>query len=481
MNKNEVIDYIDDQKETIENLSDKVWDFSETAFEEYKSADEIIRVLKEYNFNVERNLAGIATAFSGSFGSGYPKIGILGEFDALSGLCQEAGSYEKKADSSCNSGNGQGCGHNLLGAGSLAAAIGVKKYLEENNLEGEIIYYGCPGEEGGSGKTFMARDGVFDDLDAALSWHPGNFNMVWTGSTLGNYQVYYRFKGVSSHAAADPESGRSALDAVTLMNLGTEFLREHISSKARIHYAITNSGGFSPNVVPANAEVLYLMRAPKNHELEDIYERVNNIAKGAALMTGTEVEIDFVKACSGLVPNQVIEKVLYKNMLEVGYPKLTDDDKQYMQKFADTIDVEEDELELFKNFAKSEEERAFLNSYIDKAYNDFIPPYFSTNMTMPGSTDVGDVSRICPTSQIMVTTLASNTPGHSWQIVAQGKGEVAHKGMMYAAKVLALSAIDLFEDIKKIDDAKAELKNKLGAKGYINPIPKDVKPRVISN
>lgn len=480
MNKKEMIDYIEEQKLVITNLSDKVWGYAETAFEEYKSVDEITKVLNDYGFKVEKNVANIDTAFLGRFGSGYPKIGILGEFDALSGLCQEAEVFKKEVDKTCNLNNGHGCGHNLLGSGSLAAAIGIKKYLEENNLEGEIIYYGCPAEEGGSGKTFMARDGVFDELDAALSWHPGNFNIVWTGSTLGNYQVYYRFKGESAHAAANPDKGRSALDAVTLMNMGTEFLREHVTSQARIHYAITNSGGFSPNVVPSNAEVLYLMRAPKNHQLEDIYERINNIAKGAALMTGTEVEIDFVKACSGLVPNQVIEKVLYENLVEIGYPELTEEDKEYLKKYRDTLDVKEDELEMFKSFAKSKEQKDFIDSYIKKPYNDFITPYFHTTMALPGSTDVGDVSSICPTSQIMITTLASNTPGHSWQVVAQGKGDVAHKGMIYAAQVLASSAIDLFENTDKIEEAKKELKERLGSQGYTNPIPKDVKPRSIS-
>lgn len=480
MNKKDMVEYIESQKDILTDLSDKIWEYSETAFEEHKSMEAMISVLEDYGFKIERNVGNIETAFTASYGSGYPRIGILGEYDALSGLSQTANEFEKKLNKDQENTNGHGCGHNLLGVGSMAGAIGAKKYLEENNLDGEIIFFGCPAEEGGSGKTFMVRDGVFDDVDACLSWHPGNYNLVWTGSTLANYQVYFRFKGRSAHAAANPDQGRSALDAVQLMNMGVEFLREHVVQDARIHYAITDSGGFSPNVIPASAEVLYLMRAPKNYQVEDIYRRITNIAKGAALMTETEVEVDFVKACSELVPNRAIEEVLHANMTEIGYPELSSEDKDMLKRYRDTINVDQDELEMFLNFAKQPEQKAFLKSYIEKPYNDFIMPHVHTSMPMPGSTDVGDVSNVCPTSQIMVMTLASNTPGHSWQVVAQGKSNVAHNGMIYAGKVLASSAIDLFENTEKIEKAKLELKEKLGSRGYKNPIPKDVVPRSIS-
>ena len=235
--------------------SDAVWDHPETAFQEFKSTEILCELLEKEGFSVERNLAGIQTAFSGRFGHGKPVVGILGEFDALSGLSQESESIEKVPV--CEGEPGHGCGHNLLGAGSVAAAIAVKEYLEKNGKEGTVVFFGCPGEEGGSGKGFMARDGVFDELDFAISWHPGDQNEVSVGSSLANYQVFYRFFGTASHAAACPELGRSALDAVELMNTGVQYLREHAIQEARIHYAITNTGGYSPNVVQPFAEVLY--------------------------------------------------------------------------------------------------------------------------------------------------------------------------------------------------------------------------------
>ena len=255
--KEQALQSIDREQEAVCCASDKIWDHPETAFQEIKSTEILCELLEKEGFSVERNLAGIATAFSGRFGHGKPVVGILGEFDALSGLSQESEKAEKI--SIVDGAPGHGCGHNLLGAGSVAAAIAVKEYLKQNEKEGTVVFFGCPGEEGGSGKSFMARDGVFDELDFAITWHPGDQNVVSVGSSLANYQIIYRFYGTAAHAAACPESGRSALDAVELMNTGVQYLREHVIQEARIHYAITNTGGFSPNVVQPYAEVLYLM------------------------------------------------------------------------------------------------------------------------------------------------------------------------------------------------------------------------------
>ena len=279
------LNIIDQKKDVIDGVADYLWENPETAFTEFKSAAKLCQVLRAEGFQVEENLAGIATAFSGTFGSGKPVIGILGEFDALSGLGQVEGLAEPMPNGQdC----GHGCGHNLLGAGSLGAAIAIKHYLETTGREGTVIYYGCPGEEGGSGKAFMARDGVFDCLDAALSWHPDDVTRVKLKHSLANYQVLYKFDGKAAHAGAKPHLGRSALDAVELMDMGVNYMREHMIDGARIHYAIVDTGGFSPNVVQAHAEVLYLIRAPHNHQVKELYERVCDIAKGAALMTGTK-------------------------------------------------------------------------------------------------------------------------------------------------------------------------------------------------
>ncbi|MDR2899286.1 MAG: amidohydrolase [Clostridiales bacterium] len=478
MEKKAVVDYISQKADFFYDVSDKVWEVPETAFEEYKSMEILCNALETEGFKVERGIAGIETAFSGTFGSGYPVIGILGEFDSLSGISQVSGITEKKV--LVDGGNGHGCGHNMLGAGSLAAAVGIKKYLEETGKSGTVIYFGTPGEEGGSGKAFMARAGVFDKLDFALCWHPAYSNEVWAESSLANYQVKYIYKGISAHAAGNPHQGRSALDAVELMNIGVQFLREHVITDARIHYAITNTGGYSPNVVQPYAEVLYLVRAPKTQQVEEIYKRVNKIAQGAALMTETELEIDFVKACSNLVPNNVLEEVLYENLKEVELPKYTAEEMKLAEEMFKAVESGVEGSKKKLSYAATKEEAAALLPKLDDAILDFVFPYKPSEAPMPGSTDVGDVSWVCPTSQVYVATWVNGTPGHSWQIVSQGKTAQAHKGMLYAGQVLACSAIDLIEHPEKIEAAKKELNERLGGHKYVCAIPADVKPRKIS-
>ena len=335
MNKTEALQYLDSQQDFLFHTSDSIWDNPETDYHEEKSSAILKNALTEAGFTVQSGLAGIPTAFSGSYGSGKPVIGFLGEFDALSGLSQEAGITEKKPIA--EGGNGHGCGHNLLGTGSLAAAIAVKKYLEASGKPGTVIFFGCPAEEGGSGKAFMAKAGVFGGVDIALSWHPNNLNSVWSFSTLANVRVHYSFKGVSAHAGTSPHLGRSALDALELMNMGVQFLREHIIPEARIHYAITNTGGTAPNVVQAEAESVYLIRAPKNSQVQEIYERVNQIAKGAAMMCGVEVTIELEKACSNVLVNRCLEKVLYENMKAVELPEYSEEEYSFAKALQDTM------------------------------------------------------------------------------------------------------------------------------------------------
>ena len=479
--KSQALDAIDRNRELLCRVSDQLWEHPEVGFHEKYAAELYCDTLEALGFQVERNLAGIPTAFSGTYGNDGPVIGFLGEFDALPGLSQVEAALEKIPAQ--ESAPGHGCGHNLLGVGSLAAAVAVKQYLQDNHLPGTVVFFGCPAEEGGSGKGFMARDGVFDELDFAISWHPGDQNEVSVGSSLANYQVFYRFFGTASHAAACPELGRSALDAVELMNTGVQYLREHAIQEARIHYAITNTGGYSPNVVQPFAEVLYLIRAPKNDQVKELFERVNDIARGAALMTGTRMEMQFVKACSNVVDNTVLEEVLQKNLEEVEREPYTEAELEFAKKLAGTYGGGElDVQDLLKRYEKSRkaEVEAFLNAHKDDVICDYIVPLKDTETVMAGSTDVGDVSWVCPTAQINAVTEAAGTPGHSWQQVSQGKSSIAHKGMLFAGKVMAGAVIDVLEDQRLIGEAKDELKKRVGEAGYVAPIPKDVRPMAIN-
>ena len=474
MEKQVLYRYLDEKADSFYALSDAVWEAAETAFEEKISAEALCTALVEEGFAVERGVAGIETAFLGRYGSGRPVIGILGEFDALSGLSQQAGLCERRPVA--EGANGHGCGHNMLGAASLAAACAIKKYLKETGAEGTVIYYGTPGEEGGSGKAFMAREGVFDGLDLALTWHPSDYNAVWSGSWLANYQVRYAFRGVSAHAAGDPHHGRSALDAVELMNIGVQFLREHIMQEARIHYAITNTGGFSPNVVQAYAEVLYLIRAPKTAQVEEIYQRVNKIARGAALMTETELEIDFVKACSNVIPNNTLERVLYQNMKSLPTPQYTEEEMAFIRDMAATC-ARDCEGMRKKLCGATEAERAAVEPHLNDILYGFVMPYVPSEAVSSGSTDVGDVSWVCPTAQVYTAAWVAGTPGHSWQIVAQGKSAQAHKSLLYAAKVMAGAAVDLLQNPELVRQAQAEHERRLEGGKYVCPIPDGVRPR----
>lgn len=473
--KKRVIEVIDEKQKIFTDLSDKIWDNPELSFLEYKSSDLLCEALEKEGFKVTRGIAGIPTAFVGSYGSGQPVIAFLGEFDALAGLSQKSESATK--ESIIDGADGHGCGHNLLGVGSLAAAVAVKKYMEENNISGTVRYYGCPGEEGGSGKAFMAREKVFDDVDIALTWHPMAYNSIFATSSLANYQVYYKFHGTSAHAAASPHLGRSALDAVELMNVGVNYLREHIIPEARVHYAVTNTGGISPNVVQPEAEVLYLMRAPKTSQVQEIYERINDIARGAALMTGTKCEIVFGKACSNLVPNRTLEEVLYKNFTEIGVPDYSKEELEFAAKMKSTLSDSEINSDLNLAFAlMGKEHKEIIDSLKDKDLYDVILPYKYWSMTMPGSTDVGDVSWNVPTAQVITACAALGTAPHSWQMTSQGKSSLAHKGMLLAGKVLATTAIDALLNPEIIKNAKADLIKVLDGETYSCPIHPEVKP-----
>lgn len=473
------LEKIDEKSEVLCKLSDKIWECPETAFTEFESVELLIKFFREEGFLVHKKAYGVETAFVAEYGTGHPRIGVLGEFDALSGLSQEDGIVEKKAlkEGAC----GHGCGHNLLGVGSAAAAIAVKHYLEAGN-PGSIVFYGCPGEEGGSGKAFMARGGAFKDLDAALTWHPSTFNEVVKDSSLANFQLLYTFHGTSAHAAGCPEMGRSALDALELMNVGCNFLREHMMDEARVHYAITDTGGYSPNVVQDQAKAIYLIRAPKVGQAYDLMQRVHKIAGGAAMMTETTSEHELIKSCANMISNRVLEKVLYQAMCEVGVPEYTEEEYTKAARYTATVPAGSGSV-----YEKKIDDRMvcenveFLKKMRSHRIYDFIVPYEEIHRVVidGGSTDVGDVSWMCPTAQIHTSTWAPGTPGHSWQVVSQGKSETAHKGMLYAGKSIALAAIELMETPELLKKARMEYEQAMEGQTYM-PIPDDIKPRALN-
>ena len=454
-------------------MADEIWENPELSLKEFRAAELYCGKLRELGFTVTENLCNIPTAFCGSFGSGRPVIGILGEFDALSGLSQKAGAAVPAPVTP--GGNGHGCGHNLLGVGSLAAACAVKAWLEKSGGPGTVIFFGCPGEEGGAGKAFMARDGLWKSLDAALCWHPSDVNQVKTGTNNSSIQVLYKFTGKAAHAAGDPYNGRSALDAVELMNVGVQFLREHVTDDCRIHYAITDAGGVSPNVVQAKASVLYMVRANKVADSVMLQARVDDIARGAALMTGTEFERVFIDGTAELLPNFTIEQALYRNLEEIGVPGYSREDLELAAALKASYPGSGiSGVYGMRDPAIAKTVRT-LSQDGKKPVNDFIPPLYSTTQFSPGSTDVGDVSWLTPTSQIETVCWPAGVPGHSWQIVACGKSGLAHKGMFLAAKVLAGTAVDLLSDEALLARARAEFEER-SAGGYVCPIEQDAVP-----
>lgn len=456
MDKQTVIRYLEERAADFYALSDKIWENAEIRFGENKSAADYEAFLEAEGFEVTLGLAGLKTAFRGQWGSGKPVIGFLGEYDALPGMSQKAGSPVKEP-LVCG-GNGHGCGHNLLGVGALMGAVGLKRYLEAEGKPGTVVFFGCPAEEGGSGKTFMARESCFDGLDAAFSWHPDDCNMMPPGPVLANNSVRYSFTGKSSHAAAAPEAGRSALDALELMNIGVQFLREHISSTARIHYAITDAGGISPNIVQAHASALYQMRAPYAPELADLYQRLNRIAQGAAMMTDTQVEIKFLKGTSNTVLISALDEVMYRNMCDIPNP------------VGDAQD-----LDFAREIVKTQKQE------IPEALFDTQPKPWNKagNIPLPGSSDTGDVSWLCPVSQCATSTWPVGTAAHSWQAVACGKSDFAHKGMLYAGQIIAATAIDVCETPEILETAWKQHREKTGGHPYHCPIPPEITPTIL--
>lgn len=462
---------IEAKREEFIHISDDIWGFAESRFQEVQSSALQASYMREQGFTIVQGIAGEDTAFTAEYGSGKPVIALLGEYDALSGLSQEADKAEHCPIVPGK--DGHGCGHNLLGTASLAATVALKEYMEKNNLPGTIRYYGCPAEENAGGKAFLVRDGAFKDCDIAITWHPGGMNSVTASGSLANFRVFYTFHGKSSHAAGAPHLGRSALDAVEIMDVGVNYMREHMIDDARIHYAIINTGGTAPNVVQAEAQVLYAIRAPKVTQVKELFERVNDCARGAALITGTTVDIKQVAAYSDYIANEVISERLGVHMdelLPVGY---TDEELAYAKKFQEVItDLDKANL---KETAKKLAGRDSAKLLETPLYDFRVKKELGGGK---GSTDVGDVSWVVPTGQFNAVTWAAGTPGHAWQVVAQGKGPVAHKGMLLSAKVMAATAYDFLTQPELVEKAKEAWLLDLDGETYPNALPADAKPEI---
>lgn len=446
-NTSTILKNLDQNKDSYAQIAQQIWNWAEMGYMEHKSSALLQETLASNGFRIEKGIAGIPTAFMAEYGTEGPVIAILGEYDALPGLSQEAVAHQSSAGGVA----GHACGHHLFGTASTAAAISVKEWLEASGKKGRIRFYGCPAEEGGSGKVYMVREGVFNDVDSVLHWHPGSENEANAGAALANKSAKFRFYGVSAHAAAAPEQGKSSLDAVEAMDMMVNMLREHIPDGSRIHYVITN-GGKAPNVIPNFAEVYYYVRNKDRKIVVDIFDKIVNAANGAALGTGTTMDYELIGGTHELLPNLTLQKLMYKNLVKVG---------------GFTYDAQET--------AFAEEISKTLNKPKSLSSTQEIQPYEEIG-TAAGSTDVGDVSFTVPTAGLGTATWIPGTPAHSWQAVAAGGMSISKKGMMVAAKTLTLTAIDLFKNQKLIDAAKMELNEKRGADFKYVPMIGDRKP-----
>lgn len=461
-----IADWIEQNKDSYIGMSDRIWEFAETRYEEERSAALFADKLEKEGFTVQRSAGDIPTAVVGSYGQGNPVIAILGEYDALSGLSQLRG--EARKTPIVEGANGHGCGHNLLGCGALAAAVAVRHFMEDHKLQGTIRFYGCPAEEGGGGKGYMVRNGMFNDVDAALTWHPAATNFIMSSSSLATCQVYFRFKGRSAHAGGDAHLGRSALDAVELTNVGCNYLREHMIPEARLHYAITNTGGSSPNVVQAEAEVLYKLRVPRSEQLADLYERVCNVAKGAGLMTGTELTIEYDAGSSELIVNRTLEQVMHEKLVQLGCPTFDEQEERFASEIRATL-------------TEAELNHGLPPELADTSLANRLEPYEVKKeiAVAMGSTDVGDVSWKVPTVQCWIASMALGTPLHSWQAVSQVGMSIGHKGMLHAGKVIGATALELLGRSDILEQAKAEHRQQLAGRTYRCPIPDDATPGLV--
>lgn len=445
---------VDANSADYKTVSKEIWGFAELGYHENKSSKLLQEKLKQAGFTLQTGVAEEPTAFIASYGSGKPVIGILGEFDALPGLSQQTVATKMPV---VDGAAGHGCGHNLLGSGAALAAVAVKEFMVKNHIAGTLRYYGTPAEEGGSGKVYMVRDGLFKDVDVVLHWHPADRNAVTNGGALAITSAKFTFHGVAAHAAFAPDRGRSALDAVMLMGNGLEFMREHVPSNTRIHYVITK-GGVAPNVVPDLAEMYLMARSPSTTTLNGIWERIAKVGQGAALMTETTLEVRIISSDSTIVPNDVLAPLAQKNLEEVGGYEMNAQEKEFALNLQKTLPPGgAGSLELTNT----------------------ILPLRPLDPNAPSaSTDVGDVSWTVPTIGFVAATFVPGVSAHTWQAAASAGMSIGQDGMVIASKALALTAVDLFEDPQLVAKAKVEFARQMEGKMYESAIPANQKPRL---
>lgn len=448
--KLKIISSIQQHMDRYGEISQSIWSYAEVGYQEEKSSKLLQELLKEESFSIESGVAEIPTAFIASYGSGAPVIGILAEFDALPGVSQDRIPERKIL---VDGAAGHACGHHLFGVGSAAAGIAIKNWLKENAQSGTIRVYGTPAEEGGGGKVYMVRAGLFEDVDAVLHWHPSSANSANAASSLANKSAKFRFRGIASHAAGAPQNGRSALDGVEAMNHMVNMLREHIEAESRIHYVIT-SGGEAPNVVPEFAEVFYYCRHPEMQKVQENFERIVKAAEGAALGTGTTMDYEIIHGLYNVMPNETLGKLMHKNLNLVGGFKYAIDEIAFAERIQTTLIGEKPPLE---------------NS-------NQIEPFEVIERGRGGSTDVGDISWVVPTTGLRTATWVPGTSAHSWQAVAAGGMSIGIRGMMVAAKTIALTGIDLMNNASIIQDGKIELENRVGKNFVYQSLVGDRKP-----
>jgi aminobenzoyl-glutamate utilization protein B len=458
--------WIDKNKTRIISISDEIWELAELGLIEFKSSKILADELERNGFKVERGVAGMPTAFVASWGISKPVIGIMGEFDALPGLSQK----KTPSKEPLHLGKpGHGCGHNIHGTSGMAAAVAVKNVMQKHQIRGTVKFFGCPAEENFNGKVFMVRDGCFSGVDSVLSHHPGDMNCATLKSCLSLDNVKFNFFGKSAHAGASPHQGRSALDAVELMNVGVNYMREHVIQDARIHY-IVEKGGEQPNIVPDYARSWYYVRAPERDQVEYLYKWVLDIAEGAARMTRTEMKHESMGGLYNLIPNKTISEKITSNMREIGVSKYDEEDLKFAKKISNSIPPE------MKYEKLRESRRPNWERLLDKLLDDEVPDPWGEGLVSHGSTDVADVSWQTPAVEFSTATWVLGTPGHSWQNVAQSGVGIGQKSLIFAAKVMAATGIDLLTDTGLLKRAKKEHKQRLTGKEYKSPLPSGIQP-----
>lgn len=470
--KETILNHLDDQDEKLSYIAKEIWDNPQVALTETFASKLLADELEREGFTIEWGAGGMPTAFVATWGEGAPIIGFLGEYDALPGLSQSLSTEKEPLE---QGGAGHGCGHNLFGTACMGSVVALKKAMIEEEIGGTIRFYGCPAEETLVGKTFMARDGVFDDLDAAISWHPGSTNIVWNGSSLAMNSFRVNFHGVAAHAGGSPHLGRSALDAVMLMDAGVNYMREHVMQEARVHSVVT-SGGQAPNVVPAYAQVWYFVRAPHRDQVDEIYNWMLDIAKGAALMTQTTHDVEFITGCYDVLPNDVLSNLLLAKMMELGEMNFTEQEQSFAKELQETFPTGSVKRG-YEWMEKSAVSGAVEPDDRDVPLWEKVLPHSSTPPLMGGSTEVGDVSWITPTGQITTTCWPLGTPGHSWQTVASSGSSIGAKGMLFAAKAMALAGLELLVNDELLQQAKDAFDEARDGQEYVTPLPETAVPQ----